>query len=96
MEIKGATVSEGGLPYLAEIQAVLKDASRSVAELLRFGERLDQAEKPEAALAVFETVVARNPEILGAWHAVATLRFRLGRPQAALSACNSALRLGNI
>ena len=93
MEIKGATVSEGGLPYLAEIQAVLKDASRSVAELLRFGERLDQAEKPEAALAVFETVVARNPEILGAWHAVATLRFRLGRPQAALSACNSALRL---
>lgn len=47
----------------------------------------------EAALAAFESVAARDPGNLAAWHAVATLRYQLDRPQAALLACNAALEI---
>ena len=60
--------------------------------LLKLAERLHQAGVLSEALNIFESV-ARQAALATAWQAVATLRFQLGRPQAALDACNEALRL---
>ena len=60
---------------------------------LESGAALHADGMPEAALAAFEAVAVREPGNLAAWHAVATLRFQLDRPQAALLACNTALEI---
>lgn len=62
-------------------------------ERFRLGAQLHQAGDLEAALAAFESITTAMPEQLAPWHALATLRFALGRPRAALAACNEALRL---
>lgn len=70
------------------------DMTPSVGEaLFRIGARLHQAGDLEAALVAFESVAAALPGQVSPWHALATLRLALGRPQAALAACNEALRL---
>ena len=66
--------------------------SHAVPGLLKLAERLHQAGVLSEALNIFESV-ARQAALATAWQAVATLRFQLGRPQAALDACNEALRL---
>lgn len=62
-------------------------------DLFPLGVELHQAGDLEAALAAFESAASVMPEQVGLWHALATLRFALGRPAAALAACNEALRL---
>lgn len=54
--------------------------------------QLHAAGDAEAALAAFEAALALTPERVSLWHAVATLRFVLDRPRAALAACEAALQ----
>ncbi len=64
--------------------------------VLRQAIDLDRQGHAEAALAAFESVaenVCGGEGEVSLWHAIATLRFRLGRPQAALEACAVARRL---
>lgn len=61
-------------------------------DLLGLGQFLHQSGDPEAALAAFEAAV-EGEGTGAAWQAVATLRFVLGLPRAALAACNEALQL---
>ena len=64
----------------------------AVPDLLKLGGRLHRAGVMAEALHVFEAV-AQQAASVPAWQAVATLRFQLGRVDAALSACDEALRL---
>jgi tetratricopeptide (TPR) repeat protein len=85
-----ATGTAEGRQAVLALQAAL-EAGADFSGGLESGAALHADGMPEAALAAFEAVAAREPGNLAAWHAVATLRFQLDRPQAALLACNAAL-----
>lgn len=61
--------------------------------LFALGAELHQSASLEAALRAFELSADQAPERLVTWHAISALRLALQLPQAALQACNEALRL---
>lgn len=61
--------------------------------LFALGVELHQAGSLEAALRAFELSAEKVPGHLSSWHAISALRLALQLPQAALLACNEALRL---
>lgn len=69
-------------------------SSNEVETLLFLGAELDRGGDREAALGAYESVAANvsgnHPAL---WNTIATLYFTLGRPKAALQACNEGLRL---
>lgn len=60
--------------------------------LFALGAELHQCASLEAALRAFELSADQAPERLAVWHAISALRLALHLPQAALQACNEALR----
>ncbi|MBV5276981.1 hypothetical protein JZU56_03990, partial [bacterium] len=75
-----ATGTAEGRQAVLALQAAL-EAGADFSGGLESGAALHADGMPEAALAAFEAVAAREPGNLAAWHAVATLRFQLDRPQ---------------
>ncbi len=62
-------------------------------DLMAAGATLHRTGCPEDALALFEWTVELDPGYTNGWMAVAVLRAELGRPWAALLACNRAMEL---
>jgi protein O-GlcNAc transferase len=76
------------------LRALLAGGSdAAVDEVLSLGEALCQLACREEALLAAEFAAARRPTESALWHVVAGLRLELDLPQAALEACNTALRL---
>ncbi|MFA7291027.1 MAG: hypothetical protein WC023_02145 [Rhodocyclaceae bacterium] len=83
------SVSTQRLRQLLATEPLVSEAS----ELLALGSDLHRGGELESALAAFEAVARAGMPQAALWDAIATLRFSLKRPQAALAACNEALRL---
>lgn len=84
-----ASVSTQRLRQLLAAGSLASEAN----ELLALGADLHRNGELESALAAFEAVASISTPPAALWDAIATLRFSLKRPQAALAACNEALRL---
>jgi predicted O-linked N-acetylglucosamine transferase (SPINDLY family) len=83
-----AVVSEQRLRQLLAAGSLATEAN----ELLALGADLHRSGNLESALAAFEAAAKTGVPQAALWNAIATLRFSLKRPQAALAACNEALR----
>lgn len=84
-----AVVSEQRLRQLLAVGPLATEAN----ELLALGADLHRSGELESALVAFEAAAKTGTPQAAWWNAIATLRFSLKRPQAALAACSEALRL---